>query len=303
MIRSTSRALAARILPLTPLLLLGGCSWDLFDPAGAIAVENLHTTLWATALMLIVVIPVIVMTLAFAWRYRSSNTAADYAPEWSHSNRIEVVIWVVPALIVLSLAVICYRTTHDLDPYRPIASSQKPLEVQVVALDWKWLFIYPEQGVASVNELAMPVDRPVHFTITSDGVMNSFFIPKLGTQVYAMAGMQTQLSLIANKAGTYKGISANFSGDGFADMGFEAKATDQQGFDAWVKQAKASSASLDAGGYAALAQQSHHDPVRVYGNVAPQMFQTVLTKDMNHAAAGQPQAADMNGMPMPAKQD
>jgi cytochrome o ubiquinol oxidase subunit 2 len=299
MIQTSSRARAVRILPLIPMLMLGGCSWDLLDPAGAIGVENLHATVWATALMLIIVIPVIVMILAFAWRYRASNTDADYAPEWSHSNRIEVVIWVVPAMIVLSLAVIAFRTTHDLDPYRPIVSNQKPLEVEVVALDWKWLFIYPEQGVASVNELAMPVGRPVHFRITSSGVMNSFFIPKLGSQVYSMAGMQTQLNLIADQTGSYKGLSANFSGDGFADMHFQANAMDAKGFDAWVAQAKSSPAKLDSAGYAALEAPSERDPVRLYGAIAPKLFDTVLTKDMPHAAG---QHAAMQ-MPMSAQQD
>ncbi len=284
---------------LAPMTMLGGCSWDLLDPAGAIGVENLHTTVWATLLMLIVVIPVIVLTLAFAWRYRSTNLSADYAPEWCHSNRIEVVVWLVPALIVAALATIAWRTTHELDPYRPIASNQKPLEVEVVSLDWKWLFIYPEQGVASVNELALPVGRPVHFKITSSSVMNSFFIPKLGSQVYSMAGMQTQLSLIANKPGSYKGLSANFSGDGFADMHFQANAMDQKGFDAWIAAAKASPATLDGAGYATLEKPSERDPVRLYGTVQPRLFDTVLTKDMP-PAAGQHAAMQM---PMPAQQD
>lgn len=280
----TLRRLAGRLTWLAPMTMLGGCSWDLFDPQGSIGVENLHTTLWATLLMLIVVIPVIIMVLAFAWRYRSTNLAADYAPEWSHSNKIEVVIWLVPALIVASLAVIAYRTTHELDPYRPIASAQKPVEVEVVALDWKWLFIYPEYGVASVNQLAMPVGRPVHFKITSSSVMNSFFVPKLGSQVYAMAGMQTQLSLIADKPGTFNGISANFSGDGFADMRFKAVATDEAGFQNWVAKAKAGPA-LDSGSYSLLAKPSENDAVRTFGTVDPKLFGAILMQKVTPAAA------------------
>jgi cytochrome o ubiquinol oxidase subunit 2 len=303
----TLRRLGGRLAWLAPMTMLGGCSWDVLDPQGAIGVQNLSTLTWATLLMLIVVIPVIILTLAFAWRYRSTNLAADYAPEWSHSNKIEVVIWLVPALIVASLAVICWRTSHTLDPYRPIASAEKPVEVEVVSLDWKWLFIYPEYGVASVNQMAMPVGRPVHFKITSATVMNSFFVPQLGSQVYSMAGMQTQLHLVADKAGDYKGISANFSGDGFADMRFTAKAMDAKGFDAWVAQAKASKATLDTASYAALAKPSENDAVRLYGTVAPKLFDTVLMQDMkNGAGQGHAEMAAMHmaaPVAAPAQQD
>ena len=297
----TLRRLGSRLAWLAPLTTLGGCSWDLLDPQGSIGVQNLSTLTWATLLMLIVVIPVIILTIAFAWRYRSSNLAADYAPDWSHSTKIEIVVWLVPALIVASLAVIAWKTTHDLDPYRPIASKEKPIEVEVVSLDWKWLFIYPEFGVASVNEMAMPVGRPVHFKITSDTVMNSFFIPQLGSQIYSMSGMQTQLNLVADKAGSYKGISANFSGDGFADMRFEAKAMDQKGFDAWIAAAKTSPASLDKAGFAALEKTSEHDPVRFYGAVTPKLFDAVLMKDMHGNAPARGKAhSQMSSMQMPA---
>ncbi len=301
----TLRTLGARLAWLAPMMMLGGCSWDLLDPQGSIGVQNLSTLAWATMLMLIVVIPVIILTIAFAWRYRSSNLAADYAPEWSHSTKIELVVWLVPALIVASLAAIAWKTTHELDPYRPIASKEKPIEVQVVSLDWKWLFIYPEYGVASVNEMAMPVGRPVHFKITSASVMNSFFIPQLGSQIYSMAGMQTQLSLVADKPGSYKGISANFSGDGFADMRFQAKAVDAAGFNAWIAAAKASPARLDAAGYAALEKPSERDPVRFFGTVTPKLFDAVLMKDMHGqaTAAGKSAAHMTMPMPAPAQQD
>jgi cytochrome o ubiquinol oxidase subunit 2 len=302
--KTMTRKVARRLAAFTPLALLGGCSWDVMDPQGSIGVQNLSTLTWATLLMLIVVIPVIGLIIGFSWRYRASNLAADYAPEWSHSNRIEVVVWLVPMLIVASLAVICFRTTHNLDPYRPLVSKEKPVEVEVVSLDWKWLFIYPEYGVASVNELAMPVGRPVNFHITSATVMNSFFIPQLGSQIYAMAGMQTQLHLVADKPGVYKGISANFSGDGFSDMRFAARSMDQQGFDAWMAKAKASPATLDAAGYAALAKDSKNDPVRLYGSVTPKLFDTVLMKDMAKPATGKPVPMAMQ-MPAPsaARQD
>jgi cytochrome o ubiquinol oxidase subunit 2 len=301
----TLRRLAGLAL-LAPMTMLSGCSWEVLDPAGSIGVQNLSTLAWATMFMLIVVIPVMIMIVAFAWRYRSTNLEADYAPEWSHSTKIEIVVWTIPALIVATLAVICWHTSHTLDPYRPIASKEKPVEVEVVSMDWKWLFIYPEYGVASVNEMAMPVGRPVHFKITSSSVMNSFFIPQLGSQVYSMAGMQTQLNLVADRAGSYKGISANFSGDGFADMRFQAKAMDAAGFQKWIDGAKASPARLDTAGYAALEKPSERDPVRLYGTVSPKLFDTVLMQDMHGNAhrAGQP-AAQMTSMqmPSPAQQD
>lgn len=298
MIQKMMRSPVVRLAALAPSALLGGCSWDLLDPAGTIGHENLWTTTSATLMMLVVVVPTIVLTLVFAWRYRASNLSADYAPEWAHSNRIEAVIWIVPALIVASLGVIVYRTTHELDPYKPIVSSQKPLEVEVVSLDWKWLFIYPEYGVASVNQLAMPVGRPVHFDITSDGVMNAFFVPRLGSMVYSMAGMQTQLSLVASKPGVYQGLSSNFSGDGFADMRFQAHALDDKAFDAWIAQAKSNPAGLDMASYGTLAKPSENDPVRLYGHVAPNLFHDVLMKDMK-AAPG----THMAGMAMPTQQD
>ncbi len=257
---------------------LGGCDWSVMDPKGPIGADEKSLILFATGLMLIVVVPVILMTLAFAWRYRSSNTAATYKPDWEHSSRIELVVWLVPCVIVLFLGIATWRASHRLDPYRPIAAAAKPIEVQVVSLDWKWLFIYPDLNVASVNELAMPVGTPVHFDMTSSGVMNSFFVPQLGSQVYTMAGMQTQLSLLASTAGDYAGISANFSGDGFSDMQFTAKALNQADFDAWVQKARASSQGLTMQAYRQLAQPSERVPVSYYGSVQPTVFHDVLNK-------------------------
>jgi len=214
-------------------LMLSGCNTALMDPKGAIGLEQRTLILTAIGLMLIVVIPVIIMAFAFAWKYRASNTNAKYSPNWSHSNKIEAVVWTVPIIIIAILATITWKTTHELDPFKPIVSDQKTLTVEVVSLDWKWLFIYPEQGIATVNELVIPKDVPVQFKVTSDSVMNSFFIPQLGGQIYAMAGMQTQLHLIANEAGTYKGISSNFSGRGFSGMKFNTIATPtREDFDA-----------------------------------------------------------------------
>lgn len=260
--------------------LLGGCSMVLFNPQGDIGVQEKNLILIALGLMLLVVIPVIALTLFFAWRYRESNTRATYAPKWSHSTAIEVVVWSIPCVIVVTLAVLIWRTTHSLDPYRPIESQTRPVRVDVVALNWKWLFIYPDYGVASVNQLAIPVDTPVDFRITAQSLMNSFFVPALGSQVYAMAGMQTQLHLIANRPGVYAGRSAAFSGPGFSDMHFDTLATSRADFDAWIARAKASPLSLDKAAYGVLAQPAAKVPVALYRAVEPGLFDDVVNQYM-----------------------
>jgi cytochrome o ubiquinol oxidase subunit II len=224
--------------------LLSGCSnLDILDPKGSVGVAERDLIATSTWAMLIVVIPVIALTLLFAWRYRASNKNAEYRPNWSHSTGIEIAVWTIPTLIILFLGVLTWTSTHELDPYRPLESSVKPINVEVVALDWKWLFIYPDLGIASVNQLAIPVGTPVNFNITSDSVMNSFFIPQLGGQIYAMAGMQTKLHLIADEAGDYAGESANFSGKGFSDMKFRAIATSPADFNGSRKFAPRRTAS------------------------------------------------------------
>ncbi|WP_265449235.1 ubiquinol oxidase subunit II, partial [Aeromonas salmonicida] len=234
------RGLGALLL-IASASLLTGCDMALMNPKGQIGLEQKSLILTALGLMLIVVIPVIIMAVVFARKYRASNTDAKYTPDWSHSNKIEAVVWTVPVIIVVILATITWKTSHELDPYKPLDSEVKPILVDVISLDWKWLFVYPELGIASVNELAFPVNTPVNFRVTSDTVMNSFFIPKLGGQIYAMAGMQTKLHLIANEAGKYDGISSSYSGAGFSGMKFKAIATqDQAGFDAWVAKVKQS---------------------------------------------------------------
>ena len=250
----------------------------LLDPVGQIGVDEKNLIITATLLMLLVVVPVILMTLVFAWKYRASNKNATYAPKWSHSTKIEVVIWTVPILIIIALGVITYKSTHALDPYRPIESDVKPVTIEVVAMDWKWLFIYPEQGIATVNKIVFPANTPVNFRITSDTVMNSFFIPGLGSQIYAMAGMQTKLHLIANKNAELDGISANYSGAGFTGMKFKAIATSQAEFDAWVSEVKASPKQLDTAEYEALTKPSQNNPVELYSSVKPNLFQTIIDK-------------------------
>jgi cytochrome o ubiquinol oxidase subunit 2 len=268
---------------------------DVLSPKGDVGIHERSLIFIAMGLMLVVVVPVIVLTLAFAWRYRASNTRATYAPKWAHSTAIEVVMWAIPCVIIAVLGWITWTSTHKLDPYRPLESQVKPVTIEAVSLDWKWLFIYPDYGVASVNQIAFPVDVPVNFRITSGTVMNAFFIPQLGSQIYAMAGMQTQLHLIAREQGTYEGLSSNYSGAGFSDMRFKAIATSAQGFQDWIKQAKAVPATLDADAYQALLKPSERVPVSYYGAVAPGMFEHILHPDAGRMAdAGKP----MEGMPM-----
>lgn len=273
---------------------------EVLSPKGDVGMQEKSLILIALGLMLVVVIPVIVMTLVFAWRYRASNTKATYAPKWSHSTAIEAVVWAIPCVIIAILGTITWRTSHTLDPYKPLESKVKPITIQVVSLDWKWLFIYPDYGIASVNEIAFPTDVPVHFEITSDSVMNAFFIPQLGSQIYAMAGMDTQLNLIANEPGTYAGLSTNYSGAGFSDMHFNAIATSQQGFSDWINKAKASSVNLDVQAYHTLAQPSEKQPVAYYAAVKPGLFNNIIQQymgDMSMSRIGTQSPAQASAIP------
>lgn len=261
-------------------LLTSGCSLTdapILSPKGPIALAERDILFRAFAIMMIVVIPVIVMTFWFAWRYRASNTKARYELEWQ-SARIDAVTWIVPALIVTSLGVHVWLYSHALDPYKPLRASAKPLEVQVVAQDWKWLFVYPEQGIATVNELAIPSGVPVTLKITSDTVMNSFFIPTLGGQIYAMAGMQTQLNLLAGEPGRFIGRNTQYSGRGFPDQHFAVIAMTPANFDAWLKQVKASPQKLDRATYAELAKPSAAHPVVHYSTVEAGLFDGIIRK-------------------------
>jgi cytochrome o ubiquinol oxidase subunit 2 len=253
--------------------LLGG----VLDPQGPIGAGERLILINATVVMLAVIVPVIVLTLGFAWWFRASNTKARYMPDWEYSGPVELVVWSIPALVVVFLGGMAWISSHDLDPPKPLASATaRPLEIQVVSLDWKWLFIYPEQGIASVNRLTVPTGTPLHFNITSSGVMNSFFVPQLGSQIYAMAGMTTRLVLQADKAGTYTGRSVQFSGDGFSDMRFDVVALEPAAFDDWVKQAKAAGGTLDPASYTTLAKPGTISQPSAYGTVAPGLFEAAI---------------------------
>jgi cytochrome o ubiquinol oxidase subunit 2 len=273
--------IAARgVLPFL-LLALGGCDHlELMNPKGSIGAQEKDLILIALGLMLLVVIPVILLTLAFAWRYRASNIKATYAPKWAHSTKIEIVVWSIPCVIVACLAGLIWETTHSLDPYRPLQSDVKAVNVEVIALDWKWLFIYPDDGIATVNYLAIPVGTPINFRLTSSSMMNSFFIPQLGSQIYAMSGMQTQLHLIADEPGTYAGRSSAFSGEGFSDMHFDAVAMPRERFDAWLRQARSAPTVLDQATYRSLEQPSIKTPATTYASVTPGLFDGIVDRFM-----------------------
>ncbi|MCM5557093.1 ubiquinol oxidase subunit II [Pleomorphomonas sp. JP5] len=259
-------------------LLAAGCRFPVLDPSGPVAAREKQLILISTALMLLVVVPVIVMALLFAYLYRASNKHPRSMPNWAHSNAIEAVVWIVPLLIVIALGSLAWTSTHALDPYRALEHDGETLEVDVVALDWKWLFIYPKQNIASVNEVVFPVDTPVHFNITSDTVMNSFFIPGLAGQIYAMAGMRTELSLIASKPGTFGGMSANYSGAGFSGMRFKAVATSPDEFEAWTREVASSGRPLDAAAFDKLADEKANAPVIHYAPGNPNLLQSLIDK-------------------------
>lgn len=250
---------------------------------GDVAAKERALFIEASLLMLIVAVPVWGLLFFFAWRYRAGNKAA-YTPEWEHSKLDELIWWAIPLEIILVLAALTWTSTHALDPRKPLDSAVPPLRVEVVALPWKWLFIYPDQGIATLNYLEIPVGVPVSFQITADAPMNSFWIPELGSQIYAMTGMATEVQLRASKEGDYAGLSANYSGEGFAGMRFIARARSQEAFDAWVTQAKAATSTLSRQEYAALAKPGDAGPERSFSSVEPGLFRAIL----DAYAAGEP---------------
>ena len=235
---------------------LGGCDAVVLDPQGPIGIAEKTILIDSLAIMLAIVIPTIAATFAFAWWFRASNTRATYLPDFTYSGRIELIVWAIPLLVIMLLGGVIWIGSHDLDPAKPLASKTPPLEIQVVSLDWKWLFIYPNQRVASVNQLVVPAGVPIHFSLTSASVMNAFFIPQLGSMIYTMNGMTTQLNLRADAPGTFLGLSSHFSGDGFSDMHFDVQAVPAERFAAWIDATRNTGPTLDAGSYAALAKQS-----------------------------------------------
>lgn len=282
------RRLAWPAAALAAATALAGCSKAVvLNPAGDVAAQQGQLVITATLLMLVIIVPVIALTLFFAWKYRQGNTEAEYDPEWHHSTKLELVIWSVPLAIIIILGALTWVTTHKLDPYRPldridaqrpVPAGLKPLEVQVVAMDWKWLFVYPEQGIALVNELAAPVDRPIHFKLTATSTMNAFYVPDLAGMVYAMPGMQTELHGVINKAGVFPGLASHNSGAGFSGMTFKFHGLSDAGFAQWVQQAQTEGKTLDKSTYLQLAKPSERDPVQRFARVDGDLYDRVLNR-------------------------
>lgn len=274
------RQILFTLLSLGMLLLLSGCDMALLDPKGIVAADQKELLIVSVLLMLIIVVPTLILTFVFARKYRASNTKAKYTPDWGHSTRVEIVCWTVPCIIIAILAAITWVSSHKLDPYRPLNVSTKPITIQVIALPWRWLFVYPDQKIATLNFVQVPVNTPINFLVTSDAPMNSFQIPHLGGQIYAMSGMQTKLHLMANEVGDYTGFSANYSGAGFSDMKFVARASSQADFDKWVKSVKQSRKQLTMESYNELALPSEESGVQNFSQVPKDLFHNVIMKYM-----------------------
>ncbi|MEK7594562.1 MAG: ubiquinol oxidase subunit II [Patescibacteria group bacterium] len=252
----------------------------ILNSQGLIANQQRSLLVFASVLSLVVILPVFALTIFIVLRYQEDNNHSTYSPDWDHSRILETIWWGVPLCLILILSIVTWRSSHELDPSRALASTVKPINIQVVALDWKWLFIYPEQNIATVNYVNFPMTTPVNFHITADAPMNSFWIPNLGGQIYAMSGMSTQLHLLADGAGTYRGSSANISGRGFASMNFVAQSTSQNNFDVWVQSVKESGDKLSMSKYDQLSKPSEHNKIAAYSSVEPDLYNKILTKYM-----------------------
>jgi cytochrome o ubiquinol oxidase subunit 2 len=286
-IRATLASLA---LPLT----LSACAGGILDPIGPVGADDAQILIDATLIMLVIVVPTILLAFFIAWRYRASNTKAEYLPYWSYSGRIEAVVWSIPILTIMFIGGVIIIGTYRLDPFRPLESPVPPIEVQVVSLDWKWLFIYPEQRIATVNHLVIPAGRPVNFKLTSGSVLNTFFVPQLGSMIYTMPGMVSQLHLQADRPAVTWGQSSHFSGDGFSDMQFQVRSVPAAEFAAWAQGARGAAPVLDRAAYTELARQSHRNPPVTFGNVDPNLFHAIATQRIP-PSAGPPRQTSAHG--------
>jgi cytochrome o ubiquinol oxidase subunit II len=278
--RSTS-VRAWRCAVVVAPIVLTACEPGVLDPQGFVGRSEKTILIDSLAIMLTIVVPTIAATLAFAWWFRASNTRATYLPDFRYSGRIELIVWSIPLLTVILLGGVAWIGSHDLDPAKPLASNTPPLEVQAVSLDWKWLFIYPSQRVASVNQLVVPAGVPLHFSLTSASVMNAFFIPQLGSMIYTMNGMRTQLNLQADVPGTFRGLSSHYSGDGFSGMHFAVRAMSPEQFAAWIEDTRNTTGPmLDAASYATLARQSVNTRPFTFRAADPALFQQIVTQQL-----------------------
>jgi cytochrome o ubiquinol oxidase subunit II len=281
------------------LCVLSGCGrLSVLSPAGPVSGAERTLLFNALTIMLAIVVPTILSIVGFAFWFRAQNRRASYLPEWSYSGRLELLVWSIPALTVLFLGGIAWLGSHQLDPARPLDSRRPPLEIQVVALDWKWLFIYPHEGIATLNRVVAPAGVPLHFSITSATVLNVFFIPRLGSEIYGMYGMTTQLYLQADAPGVYPGLAAHFNGDGFSGMSFELEAVTPQAFTAWESATRGAERTLDESSYDGLRRQSMDLPPVSYGRVKPGLFQEIVMQRVPPGEGpelGQPAIAAASG--------
>jgi cytochrome o ubiquinol oxidase subunit 2 len=273
--RSTSATRLRAISMTGAAILMASCHEGVLDPHGPVGKAERVILYNSTAIMLAVVIPVIVLTLGFAWWFRARNSRARYRPDWEYSGRIEMIIWSIPALVILFLGGIAWTGSHDLDPPAPLEESKAPLDIEVISLDWRWLFIYPQEGIASLNRLAVPAGVPLRFRLTSTTVMNSFFVPQLGSQIYSMPNMVTRLNLEADQPGTFEGLSAQFSGDGFSDMRFDVVAMQPKAFEDWISTTKTQGGVLDASTFAELVKPAKAEGAQTYAQVSEGLFDRI----------------------------
>jgi cytochrome o ubiquinol oxidase subunit II len=273
-----SAVAAARRAIIAAPIVVTACQPAVLDPAGVVGIAEKELMIDSLAIMLAIVIPTIAATFAFAWWFRASNTKAKYLPGFTYSGRLELIVWAIPVLVIMLLGGVIWIGSHDLDPAKPLASKTPPLDIQVVSLDWKWLFIYPNQNVASVNQLVLPAGVPIRFYLTSASVMNAFFIPQLGSMIYTMNGMTTHLNLQADAPGTFHGLSSHFSGDGFPGMHFDVHAVPAEQFSSWIETTRATGPTLDAASYTMLSKQSLDVTPFTYRATSPELFQQIATQ-------------------------
>jgi cytochrome o ubiquinol oxidase subunit II len=294
-------ARAARSAVIMAPIVLAACQPAVLDPQGPVGLANKTILIDSLVIMLVIVLPTIVATLAFAWWFRASNARAFYLPDWAHSGRIEMIVWSIPLMVIMLLGGVAWIGSHDLDPAKPLTSNTTPLEVQVVSLDWKWLFIYPSQGVASVNQLVVPAGVPIHFSLTSASVLNAFFIPQLGSMIYTMNGMTTQLYLKADAPGTLRGLSSHYSGDGFSDMHFDVLALPAERFNAWIEATRKTGPTLNDESYSRLLEQSINVSPFTFRAVEPGLFQRIVTQKLPPGPGPQMGRPNVNVSPRPPR--
>jgi cytochrome o ubiquinol oxidase subunit 2 len=272
----SGRRALTRISLVIPLALTSACNRGILDPVGPVASAEKTILINSTAIMLAIIIPTMIATVAFAWWFRRGNAKATYLPDWEYSGAVEMVVWAIPALTIMLLGGIAWIGSHDLEPSKPLKSSTPPLNVEVVSLDWKWLFIYPDQGIASVNQLVIPAGTPVSFRLTSATVWNAFFVPQMGTMIYTMPRMTTRLNLQADRQGTFNGLSSHFSGDGFPGMQFTVQALPPDQFAMWAQGSRGQGPVLDGRAYAELSKPSSYVKPMTYGAVAPGLYDAIV---------------------------